>query len=70
MTICLPFLFKGLEYMHVACTPKIIHRDVKTTNILLYSNLKGKLGDFGLSKIWIDAEDGEPSHVTTMVKGT
>ena len=53
--------------MHIVCTPKIIHRDVKTSNILLDSNLKGKLGDFGLSKIWID---GEASHVTTMVKGT
>ena len=52
-------IFEGLEYMHVVCTPKIIHRDVKTANILLDSNLKGKLGDFGLLKIWIN---GEASH--------
>jgi len=53
--------------MHVVCTPKIIHRDVKTANILLDRNLNGKLGDFGLSRVWIN---GEASHVTTMVKGT
>ena len=56
--------------MQIACTLKIIHKYVKIANILLDHTLKGKLGDFGLSKIWIDEEDGEPSHVTTMVKGT
>ena len=61
------FLFEGLQYMHIVCTPKIIHMDVKTMNILLDRNLKGKLGEFGLLKIWIN---GEASQVTTMVKGT
>ncbi|KAH9326571.1 hypothetical protein KI387_006749, partial [Taxus chinensis] len=59
---------QGLEYLHVGCSPKIIHRDVKTANILLDSNLKGKLADFGLSKVGME-EDGSSAMFTT-VRGT
>ncbi len=48
-------------------TPKIIHRDIKSANILLDSNMNGKHAAFGLSRTTID---GEVTHVTTAVKGT
>ncbi|KAH9326573.1 hypothetical protein KI387_006751 [Taxus chinensis] len=58
---------QGLEYLHLGCSPKIIHRDVKTANILLDKKFNGKLGDFGLSRV---AMDEEASDVFTAVRGT
>ncbi|KAL1806073.1 hypothetical protein ACET3Z_029141 [Daucus carota] len=58
---------EGFEYLHHGCKPPIIHRDVKSTNILLTENFQGKLADFGLSRV-IPFEAG--SHITTVVAGT
>ncbi|XP_027926507.1 LRR receptor-like serine/threonine-protein kinase IOS1 [Vigna unguiculata] len=57
----------GLEYLHNGCKPSIIHRDIKSTNILLNEHFQAKLADFGLSKI-IPTEGG--THVSTVVAGT
>ncbi|GLJ34228.1 hypothetical protein SUGI_0687770 [Cryptomeria japonica] len=60
-------LIQGLEYMHSMSRPKIIHRDVKSSNILLNLNMRAKVVDFGLSK---NLQDDRLSHVTTTIKGT
>ncbi|CAN6806529.1 unnamed protein product [Brassica oleracea] len=57
----------GLEYLHSGCIQPMIHRDVKTTNILLDEQFKAKLADFGLSRSF---PVGGESHVSTKVAGT
>ncbi|VAH65161.1 unnamed protein product [Triticum turgidum subsp. durum] len=57
---------QGLEYLHELCTPSIVHRDVKTPNILLDNNLVGVISDFGLSRAFNDAH----THISTAAAGT
>ncbi|KAL1197435.1 Receptor-like protein kinase [Cardamine amara subsp. amara] len=58
---------QGLEYLHNGCKPPMVHRDVKTTNILLNEHFQAKLADFGLSRSF--PIEGE-THVSTVVAGT
>ena len=59
---------KGLSYMHHGCSPPIIHRDVKSSNILLDFDCNAKIADFGLSKIL--AKSGREPHTVSVVAGT
>ncbi|WOH15006.1 hypothetical protein DCAR_0934536 [Daucus carota subsp. sativus] len=58
---------RGLAYMHELANPPIIHRDIKSTNILLDDKLNAKVADFGISKPVSDIAKG---YITTQVKGT
>ncbi|PKI70989.1 hypothetical protein CRG98_008570 [Punica granatum] len=57
----------GLEYLHNGCRPSIIHRDLKTSNILLNENMQAKIADFGLSRVFM-MEDG--CQISTQPAGT
>lgn len=56
---------RGIAYLHEDCSPRIIHRDIKSSNILLDKNFEARVADFGLAKLAADV-----THVTTRVMGT
>ncbi|ONK59622.1 uncharacterized protein A4U43_C08F8360 [Asparagus officinalis] len=57
---------KGLAYLHEDCHPRIIHRDIKTANILLDYKFEAMVADFGLAKLTSDTN----THVSTRIMGT
>ncbi|XP_019052106.1 PREDICTED: probable leucine-rich repeat receptor-like serine/threonine-protein kinase At3g14840 [Nelumbo nucifera] len=57
---------RGLAYLHEESTLKIVHRDIKATNILLDKDLNPKISDFGLAKL----DEEENTHISTRVAGT
>ncbi|XP_057961533.1 proline-rich receptor-like protein kinase PERK9 [Malania oleifera] len=57
---------RGIAYLHEDCHPRIIHRDIKSSNILLDDNFEARVSDFGLAKLALDAN----THVSTRVMGT
>ncbi|KAG5086584.1 hypothetical protein AAZX31_19G166800 [Glycine max] len=57
---------RGLAFLHEEHQPHIVHRDIKSSNVLLDPNFTPKVSDFGLAKLLRD----EKSHVTTHVAGT
>ncbi|XP_031494179.1 proline-rich receptor-like protein kinase PERK8 [Nymphaea colorata] len=57
---------RGLAYLHEDCHPRIIHRDIKSANILLDNSFEAQVADFGLAKLTNDTH----THVSTRVVGT
>lgn len=57
---------RGLSYIHDACKPHIIHRDIKSSNILLDKEFKAYVADFGLARLIL----ANKTHVTTELVGT
>ncbi|KAJ1272782.1 hypothetical protein BS78_06G228400 [Paspalum vaginatum] len=63
--ICLG-IARGIAYLHEESAIRIVHRDIKASNVLLDADLNPKISDFGLAKLY----DDKKTHVSTKVAGT
>ncbi|CAN7077490.1 unnamed protein product [Brassica oleracea var. botrytis] len=57
---------KGLEFLHEGSMIRMVHRDIKSTNVLLDSDLNAKISDFGLARL----HEEEHTHISTKIAGT
>ncbi|CAL5406015.1 unnamed protein product [Camellia sinensis] len=57
---------RGISYLHHDCIPHIIHRDIKSSNILLDKGMEARVSDFGLATLMAP----DKTHVSTLIAGT
>jgi serine/threonine protein kinase len=57
---------RGTAYLHEESIIRVVHRDIKASNVLLDTDLNPKISDFGLAKLY----DDKKTHVSTKVAGT